>query len=386
MSIKDKKDWSLYTDPETATDLIGNVIRKTNRYDSYVGKTIFKARALTDMWPLKANQLMGIDGGSTGNESGNNERYAFKARIIGENSPHSFLPDVCDMAYAGDQESTYRIIAMHTTFVSTALNSGVSVTRGDIVTVEMKKTGQTYDLEYGRFVDLSSIETPVDQASSECFSLVNLVGDWAPNTGDFNNADAATDPGSTSAAGSSDTPVSPRSVSSTSTGDTVVTSNATDSPKLIYFYPGVGYGTKPFVEKVLNSIKIPDNTVIILGSTNNASFSSLTKSAASHLAGKTPASIKLGGWSGGAQGLADAISSDLTFDAIIYADPSPPALMGKDHGIAKMYYNPSNWTGKNNEKLGKMQPKLAAEMGANAKLVSDGHDKILENVLKELMK
>ena len=383
MSNKTKSDWTTFTDFFTSLDLFGNTIRKASRYDAYAGKTIFKARALTDMWQLTANQLMAIDGGATGDENGNNARYAFKARIIGDNSPHAFLPDVCDPAYTGDEESTYRLIAMHTTFISSNLLEGDSVSRGDIVLVEMTKTGQTYDLEYGRFIDLTSKENPVSEENSECFSLVNLVGEWAPNVGDFNNAGATT-PGSTSTAGS-DTPVSPRSVSSTATGNTVVSANATDSPKLIYFYPGVGYGTKPFVEKVLNSIKLPDNVVIILGSTNKASFSSLTESAASHLAGKTPASIRLGGWSGGAQGLADAISSDLTFDAIIYADPSPPALMGKEHGTAKMYYNPSNWKGDNKD-LGPMQTKLAEEMGANAKLVYDDHNKILENVLKELMK
>ena len=142
------------------------------------------ARALTDMFPLTANQLMAIDGGATGNESGTNKRHAFKARIIGANSPHSFLPDVCDPSYSSDAASTYQIISMHTTFISTDLTLGVGVTRGDIVTVELKKSGQTYELEYGRFLKLSAQENPGETAKTECFALKDLVGGWSPNIGD----------------------------------------------------------------------------------------------------------------------------------------------------------------------------------------------------------
>lgn len=181
MSNKTKSDWSTFTDPLMGIDLFGKAIRKANSYDSFAGKTVFKARAITDMWALTANQLMAIDGGATGDESGNNTRYAFKARIIGDNSPHSFLPDVCDPAYAGDEESTYRLISMHTTFISSKISETDSVTRGDIVTVELTKTGQTYNLEYGRFLGLSSQEDPTDREGGVCYSLKDLMGSWELN-------------------------------------------------------------------------------------------------------------------------------------------------------------------------------------------------------------
>jgi hypothetical protein len=185
MSNKEKHDWSTFTDKSTSIDLFGKSFRKGMSYDSYSGKTKFTARALSDMFPLSANQAMAIDGGSTGGDT-SNERYAFKARIIGENSPHSFLPDPCEPAYVSDSDVTYKIIAMHTTFISTNLLEGQAVTRGDIVIVELEMSNQTYELEYGRFVGRSSAESPVDTAGTECFSLVSLEGNWAPNFGNDN--------------------------------------------------------------------------------------------------------------------------------------------------------------------------------------------------------
>jgi len=176
MSNREKHDWTLFTDRQGSLDLYGKSFRKGMTYDTYSGKTVFRARALTDMFPLSSNQLMALDGGSTGNDG--NKRYAFKARIIGESSPHAFLPDPCDPSYSKDENMTYRIIAMHTTFISTNIIEGQPVTRGDIVSVELERTDQAYNLEYGRFINTLSVESPVNTAGTECASLVGLVGGW----------------------------------------------------------------------------------------------------------------------------------------------------------------------------------------------------------------
>ena len=181
MSNKEKHDWTTFTDKTTSMDLIGKSFRKGMSYDSYSGKTKFMAVALSDMFPLSANQAMAIDGGSTGGDTSNG-RFAFKARIIGENSPHSFLPDPCDPAYASSTEITYKIVAMHTTFISSNLLEGQAVTRGDIVIVELEMSNQTYELEYGRFVGISSAESPVNTAGTVCASLVELEGNWEAPT------------------------------------------------------------------------------------------------------------------------------------------------------------------------------------------------------------
>jgi hypothetical protein len=166
MSYKEKQDWTTFTDKSTSVDLYGKSFRKGLRYDSYHGKTTFLARALSDMFPLNGNQAMAIDGGSTGAGGTSNQRFAFKARIIGENSPHAFIPDPCDPAYSNDQNMTYKLVVMHTTYISTNLLEGQAVTRGDIVVVEMEKSNETYNLEYGRFISISSVESPTEEAGA----------------------------------------------------------------------------------------------------------------------------------------------------------------------------------------------------------------------------
>jgi len=171
--------------------LFGKSFRRAMQKDSYNGKTMFKARALTDMFPLSANRSMAIDGGSTGGAGGANIRYAFKGRIIGENSPHSFLPDPCDPSAAADENQTYRTIAMHTTFLSTNVIEGNPVSRGDIVLVELDKTDRVYNLEYGRFLSITSQEKPASAADTECFSLIGLLGGWEAPSGRLPGPSAA---------------------------------------------------------------------------------------------------------------------------------------------------------------------------------------------------
>jgi hypothetical protein len=198
MSNKERYDWSIFSDVKASLDLWGKSIRRSVGFDEYVGNQVFKARALTDMFPLSAKSTMPLDGASSGG-AGGGVRYAFKARIIGNNTPHSFLQDPCDPAYTGDEDLTYKLISMHTTFISATVNEGQSVTRGDLVLVELKKTDQSYDLKYGRFLSLSSPENPGEAKEAECYSLKSLVGGWAPN-------DMGTSAGAGGAVGSTSTP------------------------------------------------------------------------------------------------------------------------------------------------------------------------------------
>jgi hypothetical protein len=173
---REKIDWSTFSDNVGSLDLFGVTLRKSMSSDSYAGKTRFKARALTDMYELSSNEVMAIDGGSTGADG--SQRWAFKGRIIGENSPHSFIPDPCDPSLTQDQNTSYRQITLHTTFLSNTAGAGENVTRGDIVVVEIDRSDYSYNLEYGRFISISSHETPSSDAGSECSNLIGLVGEW----------------------------------------------------------------------------------------------------------------------------------------------------------------------------------------------------------------
>ena len=177
---REKHDWTTFTGDTESTDLYGNAFRRALKADTYNGKTVFKAVALTDMFPLSSNEAMAIDGGSTG--ASGKERYAFKGRIIGANSPHSFLPDPCDPSFVPDNNAAYRTIALHTTFISTNVIEVDPVTRGDIVLVELEKTDLAYDLEHGRFLSITSQEAPTDTIETQCFSLKDLIGGWSGPT------------------------------------------------------------------------------------------------------------------------------------------------------------------------------------------------------------
>ena len=175
----DKKvwDWSDFTTISNGIDLLGNSIRKGISYDAYGSKSNFVAIALTDMFPLTAQQAQGIDGASTG--GGGNPRYAFRGRIIGQNSPHFFLPDPCDPATTSNpfaKAFNWSLIQMHTLFITSHLDTSMNITRGDKVHVELKPGSvYKYDLQYGRIVGVAAHENP-RASGGECSSLIDLFG------------------------------------------------------------------------------------------------------------------------------------------------------------------------------------------------------------------
>ena len=177
MSNREIFDWTTWSDQGSALDLFGQMTRFGVTDEKYIDKTLFKAVALTDTFQLSAAQTMAIDGGSTGGGDGANERRAFRARIIGDNSPHSFIPDPCDPAYAGNLDYVYKLITMHTMFISTSATQGIPVTRGDIILVRLERSSQTYNLEYGMFEELIAVEDPSGNEGEHCSSLIDLFGE-----------------------------------------------------------------------------------------------------------------------------------------------------------------------------------------------------------------
>ena len=166
-------DWSFFTAGDSSPDLLGLVAR----WGLTVGfrpKTKFLARALTDLQELTSRQAAAIDVGNTPGTA--NTRYWFKARIMGAKSPHEFLPDPCDPAYADNLQFVYNLISMHTSFLVEKADEVTPVTRGDIVEVEVKFEKGQYQLQYGRFLRLDSIEDPPDSLTAECGSLVKIFG------------------------------------------------------------------------------------------------------------------------------------------------------------------------------------------------------------------
>ena len=160
-------DWTLFTDRSGARELRNNSIRKALKYDVYQDKTKFKAVALTDMEPMSqqgSDIFVGDnyepDRVSTGElASLKNVRWTFKARILGKDSPHNFIPDPCDTTYirtSDDMDRALSYIQMHTTFITPTdfdMDTLTELVReGDVVWVELDKNVSGYDLQMGRFV------------------------------------------------------------------------------------------------------------------------------------------------------------------------------------------------------------------------------------------
>jgi hypothetical protein len=363
------------SDPDNALEICGKAFRDLLDVNTHDGTEQYRAVVLTDAVEVTCDAYNNTAGLNLAESDYNliaagdpkENHFQVRCRILEENSPHQSIPLPESISTSPEDA---QLTALHPIFVTRkSTKHCVQPNKGDVVWVTFEKGPAG-----GRLYNGQILEDPAVQAH----------GSAAPAGPPGGGAANVAGPGGGGSMGSVSHPASPRTVDSPPGANTTISATVTDNPNLIYFYPGVGYGTKPFVNRVINKMNIPANTIIILGNTNKTSFSSLRASAEAALGGKTPASIKLGGWSGGAIGLADAINSGLTFDTVIYADPSPRALIGKSHGNAKMYYNPKNWKG-DLKHLVVLQNTLAADMGGGASLVADNHNVILENTLKELM-
>jgi len=159
-------------------------------------------------------------------------------------------------------------------------------------------------------------------------------------------------------------------------GSLVFKSNVSERPLLVYVYPGVHGGGQSYVGGVVEGMSRPDNSIVVVAAGPDASWARMMAAGEAALNGDKASSIRLVGWSAGARGIARAKAAH-SFNKIIYADPSPPSLIGTDHGNAIMYYNPSNWSGRY-EHLGTMQKQLAVEMGeGKAREIKETHEGLL---------
>ena len=135
MSLKKTIDFSDFVTSMEAGELEAQATRKTFEYDSYAKQTRFVAIVLSEPIPLSSVDVQHFTkiptptflddvrkslAGTTPADARRLSKFSFKARILGPNSPHWFLPDPCDAAYSGtDADSrakNLKLITMHTTF------------------------------------------------------------------------------------------------------------------------------------------------------------------------------------------------------------------------------------------------------------------------------
>lgn len=169
-------DWTDFSDPVSSFDLIANTVRMANQFDYYDGTDTFLAVALTTASPMNSAEA------GMGPGSARSAKYFFKARIIGENSPHSFLPDPCLLSQAGNTEAAINAIHQHTTFFGIIDYTGGlarTINPGDIVEVQLEKEAFSYNLEKGEFLELVSMST-AQVADAGCINMASVFGALSP--------------------------------------------------------------------------------------------------------------------------------------------------------------------------------------------------------------
>jgi len=242
---KEFLDWTTATGAGSGLEMLANSVRKGINFDVFDNVTRFEARVLTDAYPLSEAQaqafvgassptiaphgpnaneralaggkkvlrvlkksmlggsLMGVAAEMLGGDDDTSDnanpqtaptqgasfsRFIFKARIINHNnSPHAFIPDPCDPAFAECPQKALPYVMMHTAFVSTVDNNSedvANIKKGDIVIVELSRNEFSFNLQFGKFVKRQSTavqnlaqRTHEREVMQECKSLSNLFSD-----------------------------------------------------------------------------------------------------------------------------------------------------------------------------------------------------------------
>jgi murein DD-endopeptidase MepM/ murein hydrolase activator NlpD len=183
VSLKNNIDFSVFSDPGSAKDLFSNSIRQALGYDSYGNKNKFSALVLSNPIPISPKDLKYFTGTAEISGSEKVSQFTYRARILGENSPHSFLPDPCDPTYAEDPEKALEIIAMHTLFVSSEEEGEAkSIPRiGSLVEVELNKNRFSYNIQQGRHVKVISSQAGSSaDLAEQCDSLESIMNSSSP--------------------------------------------------------------------------------------------------------------------------------------------------------------------------------------------------------------
>ena len=179
---RDYLDWTSFDTPEASLDLLENSVRKGVKYDAYGEQKVFQAMVLTPARRITNTEGAGI--GVVSKEGVNVESplYTFKARLLGENSPHMLIPDPCSLDKNSDPRYVEAMIEMHISvvFVKTGIVDPPGA--GDIVLVELKKNDMSYDLQKATFLRsvARNVSTETFLSTKGCALSFERFDDLAP--------------------------------------------------------------------------------------------------------------------------------------------------------------------------------------------------------------
>jgi hypothetical protein len=164
MAIKEFLNKTDFSTPSEARDLYGNAVRKSLNFSQFDTENVFEAIVLSaPLFLIDGDLSAGRVAKKTETTDGKPakmSKFAFKARIITDPSPHAT-----------------KVINLHTTFISPDDYSRASNTLpkiGDVVFVELDDNIFSYNLQYGKFLSLKTAASLADQgllaAGAECKS------------------------------------------------------------------------------------------------------------------------------------------------------------------------------------------------------------------------
>jgi len=188
--MSDPLDWSRFVDNRSAIDLLKNSIAKSIDYNFFNKRTNFKVVALSPSIPLSTADAAALPGGSNvTTEGGEVSKYVIKGRIIDENSPHSWIPNPCDWS-GGKGQEVMDLIMCHTTFIvygDPKATMRVPIKPGDIFLAQMEPAKNSYDLQYGRFLQVlnrTGIDMPYMATQKVCNTSLKSKFPIFPEFGD----------------------------------------------------------------------------------------------------------------------------------------------------------------------------------------------------------
>jgi hypothetical protein len=159
-----------YVSADGSLDLLRKAIKDSISFDAYGDRSVFPAIVLVPPKALTITEAA-THGAPTKFAVGQQARgtnYIFKVRILGNNSPHQYLPDPMDPSFKLTNEqadddgtcSPLTIVSLHTTAVMIAQGSfGSSASppaMGDIVEIRLRRNGAegALNMQVGEYVKL----------------------------------------------------------------------------------------------------------------------------------------------------------------------------------------------------------------------------------------
>ena len=175
MAIKENIDFSSFTELGNF-DLFSNSIRKAFSYNAYGDKKNFQAVVISQPLPLTPGDSQFFLGKETVRTT-KVSQFSYRARILGADSPHKFLPNPCNPNYTGEANATNEIIALHTTFYSSG-EVGVDELLpriGSLVEVRLDMNAYSYDLSRGAHIKVVRNPSDPTAATDSCDSIQSIM-------------------------------------------------------------------------------------------------------------------------------------------------------------------------------------------------------------------